>query len=584
MKTEKQRSLSVKMNVFIIVVILLISGGLVTIAYQVYRQKINSIYFREAEVAALDAKKRILPGYVDYFWDHINTDEFRNIRKEAIAANDESLIRNWMDSVPSMVLTVMDLDGRPMSRETYEAEGYRWLSLYDDYMMMIGKLTDCLELFDISAVYIQSDEGETSYNLVRPGENLFYVGSIEDPIEAFSDYGENESIPATIYHSPIGWLCSITLELDDAEEGKIVGTVGVDIDVELVVHERRLFLVHSAVYVVGLTVAAIFISMFLMKRFILHPLEQLSKGAAEFAIDNEGLTMDDVLRLPIDSKDEIGDLYRQIQAMQSRIVHMTQITAERERVKTELNMAERIQRDMLPAVFPAFPEHPEFDLYASMTPAREVGGDFYDFFLIDDTHLAILIADVSGKGVPAALFMMASMIIIRSRSIRGGTPAEILTDVNTAICKSSKSKMFVTVWMGILDLTDGRLVCSNAGHEYPFIRSAGREFRLLRDKHGLVLGGMENTVYQDYELKLEPGDAVFTYTDGVPEANNTAAELYGLNRLGQVLNRDPKSAPQGILERVKADVDRFAEGTDQFDDLTMLCIEYKGSVADMPNE
>ncbi len=584
MKTEKQRSLSVKMNIFIIAVILLVSGGLVTIAYQVYRQKINSIYFREAEVAALDAKKRILPGYVDYFWDHINTDEFRSIRKKAITENDESLIRNWMDSVPSMVLTVMDLDGKPMSRETYEAEGYRWLSLYDDYMMMIGKLADCLELFDISAVYIQSDEGETSYNLVRPGENLFYVGSIEDPIEAFSDYGENESIPATIYHSPIGWLCSITLELDDAEEGKIVGTVGVDIDVELVVHERRLFLVHSAVYVVGLTVAAIFISMFLMKRFVLHPLEQLSKGTAEFAIDNEGLTMDDVLRLPIDSKDEIGDLYRQIQAMQSRIVHMTQITAERERVKIELNMAEKIQRDMLPAEFPAFPNHPEFDLYASMTPAREVGGDFYDFFLIDDTHLAVLIADVSDKGVPAALFMMASMIVIRSRSIRGGTPAEILTDVNTVICKSSKSKMFVTVWMGILDLTDGRLVCTNAGHEYPFIRSAGGGFRLLRDKHGLVVGGLENTVYQDYELKLEPGEAVFTYTDGVPEANNTAAELYGLNRLEQVLNRDSKSAPQEILERVKADVDRFAEGTNQFDDLTMLCIEYKGRAADMPNE
>ena len=173
--------------------------------------------------------------------------------------------------------------------------------------------------------------------------------------------------------------------------------------------------------------------------------------------------------------------------------------------------------------------------------------------------------------------MMASMIVIRYRTIKGGTPAEILTEVNGLICRSSKSKMFVTVWMGILDLTDGRLVCTNAGHEYPFIRSAGGVFRVLRDKHGLVLGGLESTVYQDYELKLEPGDAVFTYTDGVPEANNSAAELYGLDRLEQVLNRDPGSGPREILERVRADVDRFAEGTKQFDDLTMLCIEYKGS-------
>ena len=182
---------------------------------------------------------------------------------------------------------------------------------------------------------------------------------------------------------------------------------------------------------------------------------------------------------------------------------------------------------------------------------------------------------MSDKGVPAALFMMSSKILLNYRAQMGGTPSEILTAVNAQICKNNRSRMFVTVWLGVLDLETGVMTCTNAGHEYPFVRSAGG-FRMLKDRHGLVVGAMGKTVYRDYEIRLSPGDAVFVYTDGVPEANNAADEFYGLERLENALNRLASASPREILEGVKADVDAFTGEARQFDDLTMLCLEYRG--------
>ena len=210
-----------------------------------------------------------------------------------------------------------------------------------------------------------------------------------------------------------------------------------------------------------------------------------------------------------------------------------------------------------------------------MTPAKEVGGDFYDFFLIDDTHLALVIADVSDKGVPAALFMMSAKNLINYRAKQGGTPAEILTEVNGQISGNSYTEMFVTVWMGILDLTSGVLTCTNAGHEYPVVRGEDGKFSIYRDRHGLVVGGMEGIRYKDYELLLKPGDAIFVYTDGIAEANNEAGEFYGLERLENALNRSPGREPKELLRAVTEDVNAFAGDAAQFDDMTMLCLEFR---------
>ena len=244
--------------------------------------------------------------------------------------------------------------------------------------------------------------------------------------------------------------------------------------------------------------------------------------------------------------------------------------------ETELNMATEIQTSMLPSTFPAFPDRSEFDIYASMDPAKEVGGDFYDFFLIDDDHLATVIADVSGKGVPAALFMMSSKILLNDHATIGGSPAEILERVNKLVYANNKAHMFVTVWLGILEISTGKLTSASAGHEYPMINVNGK-YELLKDKHGLAIGAMPNSKYKDTEITLNKGDSVFVYTDGVAEATDANNELFGTDRTLEALNAIQAGVSQKeILEGVRSAVDAFVKEAPQFDDLTMLGLKYFG--------
>ena len=249
------------------------------------------------------------------------------------------------------------------------------------------------------------------------------------------------------------------------------------------------------------------------------------------------------------------------------------------RIESDLSLAARIQSDMLPNRFPAFPDRREFDIWASMDPAREVGGDFYDFFLLDEDHLFLLMADISGKGIPAAMFMTASKISLGNNARLGKTPAQILTDTNAAICSNNREEMFVTVWIGILEISTGKLTAANAGHEYPALKTAGGRFELYKDRHGFIVGGMDGVQYHDYEITLEPGSKLFLYTDGVTESTNADNGLFGTERMIAALNTDPEAPPEQILKNVRKGVDDFVKGAEQFDDLTMLCIEYRGGEA-----
>ncbi len=250
--------------------------------------------------------------------------------------------------------------------------------------------------------------------------------------------------------------------------------------------------------------------------------------------------------------------------------------AEKERIGNELRMATQIQGSMLPCRFPPFPDRREFDVYASMDPAREVGGDFYDFFLIDDDHLCLVMADVSGKGVPAALYMMISKVILQSYATIGQSAGAILSKANEALCANNQMDMFVTVWLGILEISTGRVTAANAGHEYPVLKRADGPYALYKDKHGFVLGGMEEMIYQEYTLKLGPDDRLFLYTDGVPEANNAQNELFGTERMVEALNQLPDAPAKQVVENVRRAVDGFVREAEQFDDLTMMCLEYHG--------
>ena len=337
--------------------------------------------------------------------------------------------------------------------------------------------------------------------------------------------------------------------------------------------ERR----RSSMILLGLLTLVMITGAILLGKRIVKPLNTITNDIASLNEQKPVFEMKDTYR----TGDEIEVLAESFASLSRKtmdyVEQVRQVTAEKERISTELHMAKQIQEGMLPSIFPAFPDRPEFDLFASMDAAKEVGGDFYDFFLIDDNHLALVMADVSGKGVPGALFMMASKIILQSSAMQGGTPEEILTRMNKAICSNNPMEMFVTVWFGILEISSGKLAAANAGHENPVIKRADGTFDVYKDKHGFVIGGMDGIQYKGYNLELHPGDKLFLYTDGVPEATNGDQRLFGMERMLMALNMYLNDKPDEILKGMHKEVDKFVGSAEQFDDLTMLCLEYKGA-------
>ena len=267
------------------------------------------------------------------------------------------------------------------------------------------------------------------------------------------------------------------------------------------------------------------------------------------------------------------------------IERQQEITKKESRIETELNLANEIQKNMLPSIFPPFPEHKEIDIYAKMIPAKEVGGDFYDMFLIDDDHLAFLVADVSGKGVPASLFMMISKILIKNVTEIEKNIADVFTNVNNMLCDGNKVGQFVTVWFGILDLKTGHIEYVNAGHNPPLIYSNKTgKFEYLKTKSNLVLAGIENIKYEKQEIQIEPGDKIFLYTDGVVEATNTQNKLYGTERLKDFLDKNVNLSVEELINELKKDIDKFVGNREQFDDITMLELFYKKRKADLEDK
>lgn len=322
-------------------------------------------------------------------------------------------------------------------------------------------------------------------------------------------------------------------------------------------------------------VVIIAVQLMLVRRVVVRPIEELT-GYAESYRDGE-FTGKPFVRKNYDELARLADAFGVLdKQIKEHVEKLMKITAERERIGAELDLARTIQASSLPSVFPPFPERSEFELYATMHPAKEVGGDFYDFFMIDDSHLGLVIADVSGKGVGAALFMMISKVLINNQLAYSLSPAKILEGVNKRLCKDNEAEMFVTVWLGVLDINTGLLTAANAGHEYPAIRKANGDFELYKDKHGFVLGGMDMARYKEYELQLEKGDMLYVYTDGVAEATNAENELYGTERMLQALNASKDKDIEQLLKAVRTDIDEFVKDAPQFDDITMLGFKYNG--------
>lgn len=336
-----------------------------------------------------------------------------------------------------------------------------------------------------------------------------------------------------------------------------------------------LFLILGCTLVL-VTISIFFVSLFI-KKAIINPVNKVSNEATRFAVQNtksEPLGKISRYKVFTDLSESIDDMETELTEY---IDNLTSVTAEKERMGAELDIARRIQTGMIPNVFPPFPDRTEFEIYASMTAAKEVGGDFYNFFFIDDDRLALVIADVSGKGVPAALFMMVTSILISEKTRTGEfSPAEVLSDINNKVSSRNNAGMFVTVWLGILEVSTGRLVCANAGHDDPVVCRRDGEFELVKSRHGLVLGTIEDVRYRDIEFTLNSGDKLFLFTDGIPEAKRGDGKRFRIDGMLDALNSYRRSSPREIIEGVHGSVDEFVGDAPQFDDMTMLCLEMKG--------
>ena len=453
-------------------------------------------------------------------------------------------------------------------------------------------LLDAKEKMGLKYFYVVVPEAEVMYYIWDAGvagedgvcdlgdTDAYYGGGNELMHKAFAVNAEQNILVTK--NEEYGYLASAYVAILNGA-GTPVALASIDISMDMIDQQIRQFLVLTLCITFAVLLASVFAYYYYVRRILIRPLGTLHHAAMGLVESKmEGLAD---FRVEVDTGDELEDLADSFQYMVAElneyIRDLSRVTAEKERIGAELDVARHIQASMLPCIFPAFPERHEFDIFASMTPAKEVGGDFYDFFLVDDDHLALVMADVSGKGVPAALFMMISKTLLKSAAQSGLSPKAVLEKVNDQLCENNDAEMFVTVWLGILEISTGKMKCANAGHEYPAIMRKGGDFELFKDKHGFVLAGMEGARYREYELELHAGDRLVVYTDGVPEATNGANTLYGTDRMISALNGARDGSCRQMLEALHRDVDSFVDGADQFDDITMLCIEMKEAASAM---
>ena len=556
-------SLRFKTVVVIILTSLVLSSIAVTISYIVYSSTMDNHYKTLASNIAKTAATQLDPADLLRYYNAV----------KQIGEYDDK--KYWSD-------------------ETYKEEYDKKANAIKDerYYEMLDILFDIKESNDVKFLYVQILEG----NMVT------YVMDADDTEEQ-CQLGTNheisgpakevehpeDGIPAFITNDTYGWLCTSVEPVRD-DNGKSVALVGVDVSMDEIMKDRNIYL-QSIILFMGIAVIILTaVILFGIVKALIKPINMLSEATRSFVRDHSGEKKDDsaISRLNIRTGDEVEMLCDSVKQMESDInryiINLTAVTAEKERIGAELNVASQIQADMLPRIFPPFPERHEFDLFASMTPAKEVGGDFYDFFLVDNDHIALVMADVSGKGVPAALFMVIAKTLIKNRAQIGDSPASVLKNVNEQLCEGNDAELFVTVWLAIIQISTGKGLAANAGHEHPVICRKDGKYELIQYRHSPAVATMNGIKFREHEFELHPGDRLFVYTDGVAEATNANSELFGTDRMLEALNKNPNASPKETLASVQEGINAFVGDAPQFDDITMLNFLYLGDEEKSGNE
>ncbi|MEA5134688.1 MAG: SpoIIE family protein phosphatase [Candidatus Fimivivens sp.] len=556
-----RQSLKTKMTCIVLIIAVVLSAAAILVGYRVYANTMDSYFKTQA----------------------------MNLAKTVAVTVDKAAIERYSKEV-------LDIYRKTDTSSIHTPEDEkRYLSLYDEieddsYKNQLNLLKDIKRSNNILCLYVTTIDPQSKTGIYimdsDESESACPIGTWDVIYEENQGIFDNpeRGFPAYITNTDeFGWLCSAGAAITN-DRSEVVGYAMLDVSMNAVMNDRRDFLAKLCFILITITMVLIGLIVYFVNNKVVRPINTLAMATGSFVADIEEETakqgQSSISKLVIKTGDEIENLSDSIKTMEQEIhryiQNLTKVTAEKERIGAELDVATHIQSSMLPCIFPAFPSREEFDIYATMQPAKEVGGDFYDFFLIDNDHLAVVIADVSGKGVPAALFMVIAKTLIKNYCQAGLSPADVFTAANRQLCENNEAGLFVTAWMGVLEINTGKFTYVNAGHNPPLIKRRDGEFEYLKCRPGFVLAGMEEIKYRQNEMELYAGDTLYLYTDGVTEATDTMNELYGEARLQEILNKNAYAPLGDLLPTIRADIDLFVKGAPQFDDITMLGLRISG--------
>ena len=535
-------------------------------------------------------------GGIDFVLITIQT--MQNYKRETANTMEYAVSLIGVDFLEDFTTRLMDIyDNMPedVKADPFSEEytSYFMELVNDDFWKVRDIIVKCQDGYGLNGVAIilpdQENEriifGIDSYDIsvaYVPGQWVSKEnGDIDTPMEI--EKIASSQIRMNLSHGDLnGWIATNYIRIYDSQ-GNVIAYATSDLDVTDFIIKMRQALV---LYIILLLAFVIFLAFYISKRLqkmIIDPIDTLASAAREYTKrdkteENSGDSFFD--SVPVKTGNEIETLWHSLSDMEKDIndtmKRIRTLAKEKEKVAAELNFATNIQAGMLPKEKPAFPDRDEFEVFASMDPAKEVGGDLYDYFLIDDDHLCLVVGDVSGKGVPAALFMVVVTTVIRNIASLDMKISDMMKEINNQMCKHNEEALFVTLWLGIYTISTRHLRMANAGHEYPVLYKASKgKYELYESEHDVPVGVMEDMEYERDELFLEPGDKLFVYTDGVPEATRADDEQYGTERMMSCLNKDTTLDGENTLRTIRQDVDTFIDGADQFDDLTMLYFEVK---------
>ena len=597
-KKMKKRSLALQFGIlFVIVAIVTIFiNGYVTYLNQ--RKSYNEQCLENLDQITKHFNDRIISEepdfgeFVEWFIENREIIQISPSFRRDLKYTEISFYSYMRVNYPEMYETLdfsfskLDEDGK-IYYATYRLE--YWMSVF----------ADIIREFDLSYAYficpVPGEENTVVY-MIDPSTTLpegsensefLVIGDkvYEDPKEhkyMWETWKEGKSLlKADSVDNKYGFMYTYCYPV--RSKGKLVGMLCVDKDVVSVTDVIVFSVIRQGIVTAFIFVVATMVLFACIRRFILWRIEGLQDDVEKYS-ENKDPAMAEEIKKRGGRNDEISTLSdkfsEMITSLDDYMKNLQHVTAEKEKISAELNVATQIQADMLPRVFPGFPEEEKYEIFATMDPAKEVGGDFYDFFMVDQDHLALVIADVSGKGVPAALFMVIAKTLIKNRLQMGETPSEALEHVNEQLCEGNDAELFVTVWIALIDLKTGHALEVNAGHERPAIRRKNGNYEMIRTKHSPAVAVMEGMTFRQTEFDMEPGDSIFVYTDGVTEATNKDEQLFGEERLNEALNRNAGLKPGALLPEITKEIDEFVGEAPQFDDITMLGMIYYGNDRD----